>query len=211
MTIKNTSRCCQLPFGGNPFPLPPLRTADVALFSDVTHMQSLRQPPKHIISTRCSRTATWACSHPSLSPGSGPLGSSTDPVGVSGSLQGTFVLPLLGRAISKSGHLAWISVPIHKFYWLFMCSAPTAQPYTVALYKHYPPATKHWVAPNELFFWNQDSPFLLECIHSWGDVHQWGWGVEMHILCFLKHQIFLPKCSTLSSKMWPPVQEMRSD
>ena len=144
MTIKNTSRCCQLSFGGNPFPLPPLRTADVALFSVGTHVQSLRQPPKHVISTRCNRTATWACSHPSLSPGSGPLGSSTDPVGASGSLQGTFVLPLLGRAIPKSGHSAWISVPIHKLYWPFMCSAPTAQLYTVALYKHYPSATKHW-------------------------------------------------------------------
>lgn len=122
-------------------------------------VQSLRQPPKHIISTRCNRTATWACSHPSLSPGSGPLGSSTDPVGASGSLQGTFVLPLLGRAISKSGHSAWISVPIHKFYWLFMCSAPTAQLYTVALYKHYPSATRHWSGSQRVILLKPGQPF----------------------------------------------------
>lgn len=151
--------------------LAPLKTMDAALFPQDLKalMCNLSGSLLSIfISTGCKRTTTLACSHPSLSSGSCPLGST--PI-LWGPL-GTFVQPFLGRASSKSGHTAWISVPIHQLYWTFMCSAQAIQPYMVALDTHFLSATKHagdqWIIllkPRQPFPLNVSIAEVM-CIHG---------------------------------------------
>lgn len=67
------------------------------------------------------------------------------PCGASRGLQGTFVLPLLRRPISKSGRTAWISVSIHQLYWAFLCNVQTVQLHSAALDAAFSSATtKQW-------------------------------------------------------------------